>query len=53
VYDLKDRILQNYVMLSDCRSVTEIDITNFDSGIYFLKLIMENGEILTKKIVKE
>ncbi|MFT6165445.1 MAG: photosystem II stability/assembly factor-like uncharacterized protein [Vicingaceae bacterium] len=53
VYDLRGRILQNFVILSDGRSVTEIDLTNFESGIYFLKLYNENGEVVTKKVVKE
>ncbi len=53
MYDLKDRILQNYVMLSDSRSVNKINLTNKPNGIYLLKLHMKNGEVFTKKVIKE
>ncbi|MFT6167842.1 MAG: hypothetical protein ACJASF_002552 [Vicingaceae bacterium] len=53
VYDLRGKLLQNSFKLLNSRSVTEVDLTNFNSGIYFLKLMMENGEGVTKKIIKQ
>jgi hypothetical protein len=39
-------------MYRDAR-LKSLDLTNLDNGIYFLKLIMKNGEVLTKKIIKQ
>ena len=29
------------------------NLTNFDAGIYFLKIELENGEVVTKKVVRQ
>ena len=34
-------------------SSESLDLTNFKSGIYFLKVELENGVIVTKKIIKQ
>lgn len=52
VYDLRGKLLQNFVTLNESGSVNKIDLTNFEAGTYFLKLIMKNGEVFTKKVVK-
>ena len=57
VYNIVGKLLQCFVMLSSdsyrSGSVTEIELTNFESGIFFLKLYNENGEVVTKKVVKQ
>ena len=53
VYDLRGKLLQNFVILSDNRSVKKIDLTNYKNGIYILKLVTKNGEVFSKKIIKE
>lgn len=34
-------------------SQSEIDFSNLDNGIYFLKISLENGSVVTKKILKQ
>jgi|GEM_PF-3265241 len=57
VYDLKGTKLstsiQDFVIQSDSRSVNKINLTNRKKGIYLLKLHMKNGEVFSKKVVKE
>ena len=38
--------------LTPLSMTTTIDMP-YEDGIYFLKLTMQNGEVLTKKVVKE
>jgi hypothetical protein len=53
LYDVGGKLLQNFVILSDSRSVNKIDLSNYTNGIYILKLYMKNGEIYSKKVIKE
>jgi hypothetical protein len=51
--DSAGNLLQDFVILSDSRSVNKINLTNKPNGIYLLKLHMKNGEVFTKKVIKE
>ncbi|MFT5667033.1 MAG: hypothetical protein ACI9DK_001221, partial [Vicingaceae bacterium] len=53
LYNVAGKLLQDFVMLSDSRSVNKINLTNKPNGIYLLKLHMKNGEVFTKKVIKE
>jgi hypothetical protein len=39
-------------MYRDAR-LKSLDLTNLDNGIYFLKVVLKNGVVLTKKIIKQ
>jgi hypothetical protein len=57
VYDVAGKLLQDFVMLSSdsyrSRSVNKINLSNYKAGIYILKLLMKNGEVYSKKVIKE
>lgn len=48
VYDLSGRIVLNF----KSKFNNEINIENLESGHYIIKLTLENGQILTEKLIK-
>ena len=50
VYDLMGRLV--YTEKSVWKNVEEIRVTNLESGIYVIRLFVQNGNVVTKKIVK-
>ena len=67
VYNIAGKLLQNFVDFdsppnevgqaaqSDKSNerINKINLSNYEAGIYFLKLIMKNGEVFAKKVVKQ
>ncbi|MFT6165372.1 MAG: hypothetical protein ACJAV5_000379 [Vicingaceae bacterium] len=59
VYDAGGKLLQNFVDFDFAQShksigsVNKIDLSNYEAGTYILKLIMKNGEVFSKKIIKQ
>ena len=57
VYSVVGKLLQDFVMLNSdsyrSRSVHKINLSNYEAGIYILKLTMKNGEVFSKKVIKE
>ncbi|MBD5388337.1 T9SS type A sorting domain-containing protein [bacterium] len=41
------------VVLADVRNVQNLPMANFQSGIYFVKVTTENGQVYITKIVKK
>jgi len=66
VYNIAGKLLQNFVDFDSPpkvgqaaqsdksnESANKINLSNYEAGIYFLKSIMKNGEVVTKKVIKE
>ncbi|MCH5244819.1 MAG: T9SS type A sorting domain-containing protein, partial [Lentimicrobiaceae bacterium] len=41
------------VVLSDVRNAKNISMTNFRTGLYFVRIVLSNGEEYITKIVKQ
>ena len=52
LFDLKGALIQNFFILSDSRSVNKINLSRYEAGTYIFKLIMKNGEVFIRKVVK-
>ncbi len=53
VTDMKQQQLQIKQFNVDHEDDIELDFVNYSSGIYFLVFKMENGEVITKRVVKK
>jgi hypothetical protein len=55
VYNLSGLRYNFFVTLSgvEMREKRSLDLTNLSKGVYFLKVELENGEVVTDKIVKQ
>ncbi len=51
VYDMMGRLV--YTEKSVWKNVDEIRVNNLESGIYMIRLFMQNGNVVTKKIIKK
>ena len=51
VYDLMGRLI--YTEKSVWKNVEEIRVTDLESGVYLIRLFVQNGNVVTKKIVKK
>ena len=50
VYDIFGRMV--YTEKGVCKNIGEISVTNLESGIYIVRFVTKNGNVVTKKIVK-
>jgi hypothetical protein len=48
VFDLSGKVVLESALIND-----QINISNLNSGVYFLRLVLESGEILNQKFVKQ
>jgi len=57
VYNVAGKLLQGFDMLNSdsyrSRSVNKINLSNYEAGIYILKLTMKNGEVFSKKVIRD
>jgi len=52
VTNLQQQVLINEWMDKDHAGSLKLDFTNFTQGVYILNITMEDGEVVTRKIVK-
>jgi hypothetical protein len=48
VFDLSGKVVLESALIND-----QINISNLNSGVYFLRVVLESGEILNQKFVKQ
>ncbi len=51
VYDMMGRLV--YSEKTVCKNINEILATDLESGIYMMRFFTKNGDVVTKKIIKE
>jgi photosystem II stability/assembly factor-like uncharacterized protein len=59
VYDIAGKLLEDFVDFDSAQSdksterVNKINLTNYENGIYFLKLTIKSGKVYSKKVIKQ
>lgn len=53
LYDLTGSQVKNYTITNKNSSTVEMNISNVPSGLYILRFITTNGEVINKKIIKK
>lgn len=53
IYDIVGKCVRNEYRQNVSANLEEIDLNNLQSGIYMIRLFVQNGNFVTKKIVKK
>jgi hypothetical protein len=48
VFDLSGKVILETALIND-----QLNVSNLKSGVYFLRVVLENGEILNQKFIKQ